>query len=557
MSDETRGPAGECPRGEGEGAAALTRREIRAIGPERRRHPILRGIVIALVCVLSVVAGGSVVALFKLNGNIKALEISSGLLRPKAQVSTDPTSGKAAANILLMGVDSRAGSNAVYGDAADARSGMRSDTTMLVHLAADRRSAVVVSIPRDTVMPGPPVLRSASGGRSSASSTGPSAPPGCDIHAPVTTWDSRRMFNENITLGGIDCVVATVMQNTGLSIDHVATVDFSGFKQIVNAMGSVPICVTKPVSDPLSGLRLTAGWHELNGEESLAFVRTRHGVGDGSDIGRMRLQQDFAAAVVRKATSTGVLLNPAKMYGVMDAATKALSTDPELAGGRGLSSLALELREMKPADIRFLTAPTEPYPRDPNRLQLSPAATQLWTLLRNDAPWPGTPGSTPPSATPTPSAIPTLSPSTVSLSVENASGADGLATQVAKALRAQGFVITATGPAGRVADGYVIHHSPAQLAQAKELALALPGATLKSDGAPGAALRVVVGRGTRPVLAVPNRLGTGPLPAQPIEAPPATGSGAGTPAAPTEAPTLQAKSAADDVCSDTSKGAAG
>ncbi|WP_407568236.1 LCP family protein [Arsenicicoccus dermatophilus] len=534
---------------------SLTRREMRAIGPERRRHPILRGIVIALVCVLSVVAGGSVVALFKLNGNIKSLEISSGLLRPKAQVSTDPTSGKSAANILLMGVDSRAGSNAVYGDASDARSGMRSDTTMLVHLAADRRSAVVVSIPRDTVMPGPPLLRTATGVK--ATSTTPSAPPGCDIHAPVATWDTRRMFNENITLGGIDCVVATVMQNTGLSIDHVATVDFSGFKQIVNAMGSVPICVTKPVNDPLSGLKLAAGWHELNGEDSLAFVRTRHGVGDGSDIGRMRLQQDFAAAVVRKATSTGVLLNPAKMYGVMDAATKALSTDPELAGGRALSSLALELREMKPADIRFLTAPTEAYPRDPNRLQLSPAATQLWTLLRNDAPWPGTPGGAAPSATPTPSAIPTLSPSTVSLSVENASGADGLATQVAKALRAQGFVITATGPAGRVANGYTIHHAPGQVAQAKELALALPGATLKGDGAPGAALRVVVGRGARPVLAVPNRLGTGPLPAQPIEAPPATGSGTGTPTAPAGVPTLQAKSAADDVCSDTSKGGAG
>ncbi|WP_050347048.1 LCP family protein [Arsenicicoccus sp. oral taxon 190] len=536
----------------GQGDQDLTRRELRARKAARRR-PVLRAIVISLVVLLAAVLGLGAYAVLRFNGNIKALDIQSNLLRPKSDATTDPTSGHTAMNILLMGVDSRAGANAGYGNADDARSGERSDTTMLVHLAADRRSAVVVSIPRDTMMPAPPRngQRSGSSGAASTATTsspaGASAtatPPGCNIDAPSSEWKAQQ-FNSNIEEGGVTCVIATVMHNTGLNIDHVMTVDFTGFKQIVDAMGTVEICTTKPVKDQYSGLDLPAGRHQLDGEEALAFVRTRHGVGDGSDIGRMRLQQDFAAAVVRKATSTGVLLNPGKLYGVLDAATKSLTTDPQIANVSALSSLAGQLRELKPANVRFITAPTETYKPNPDRLQLSPAAQDLWTLLREDKPWPTAPAATA-SASATPTVTPTVAPSAVSVAIENAAGTDGLGTQVSRALTVQGFRVTRVASAAAPSDGVVVHHSASQMAAAQEVALAFPGATLKADGKAGQAVTVSVGRGAPAVVLVPNREGAQPLPAQPLKAAPVPGSSA--------SPTLQAKAASDDVCSDTSKG---
>ena len=521
----------------------------------RRRRPILKGIVIALVVVLAVVLGGGLYAAYRLNGNLSSLDITDDLLKPAPGATTDPTTGHTAMNILVMGVDTREGANSAYGDPTK-DPGLRSDTTMLVHLAADRRSAVVVSIPRDAMIPAPPRKGESAGSASaSATATSPTSSPtstqaatgpGCVIDAPVTQW-SKRIFNSNLEDGGVSCVVATVMQNTGVSIDHVMTVDFTGFKNIVDAMGTVEICTTSPVKDKYSGLDLAAGRHRLDGEQALAFVRTRHGVGDGSDTGRVRLQQDFLAAVVRQATSTGVLLNPPKLYNVLDAATKSLKTDADLANVSSLSGLASQLRELRPAGIRFITAPVEPYPANRDRVQLSPAATDLWEILREDKPWPGTTGASS-SASASPSATPTVAPSSVTVSVENSSGTSGLGGQVAQALRVQGFTVGAVTAAASPSNGVVVHHSAAQLAQAQEVALAFPGATLRADGAAGAPVRVSVGRGAPKVVAVPNRSGTTPLPAQPITAAPVPGSTTSS------TPTLQAKVASDDVCSDTSKG---
>lgn len=521
----------------------------------RRRRPILKGIVIALVVVLAVVLGGGLYAAYRLNGNLSSLDITDNLLKPAPGATTDPTTGHTAMNILVMGVDTREGANSAYGDPTK-DPGLRSDTTMLVHLAADRRSAVVVSIPRDAMIPAPPRKgESAASTSASATATSPTSSststqagtgPGCVIDAPVSQW-SKRIFNSNIEDGGVSCVVATVMQNTGVSIDHVMTVDFTGFKNIVDAMGTVEICTTSPVKDKYSGLDLAAGRHRLDGEQALAFVRTRHGVGDGSDTGRVRLQQDFLAAVVRQATSTGVLLNPPKLYNVLDAATKSLKTDADLANVSSLSGLASQLRELRPAGIRFITAPVEPYPANRDRVQLSPAATDLWEILREDKPWPGTTGASS-SASASPSATPTVAPSSVTVSVENSSGTSGLGGQVAQALRVQGFTVGAVTAAASPSNGVVVHHSTAQLAQAQEVALAFPGATLRADGAAGAPVRVSVGRGASKVVAVPNRSGTTPLPAQPITAAPVPGSTTSS------TPTLQAKVASDDVCSDTSKG---
>lgn len=554
-------PGGSAPDGSSTSESSLpsdlTRRELRAL---RRRRPILKGIVIALVVVLAVVVGGGLYAAYRLNGNLSSLDITDNLLKPAPGATTDPTTGHTAMNLLVMGVDTREGANSAYGDPTE-DPGLRSDTTMLVHLAADRRSAVVVSIPRDAMIPAPPRKGESSASASSAAtprgatsattpataatSTQTGAGPGCVIDAPVSRW-TKRMFNSNIEDGGVTCVVATVMQNTGISIDHVMTVDFTGFKNIVNALGTVEICTTSPVKDKYSGLDLAAGRHRLNGEQALAFVRTRHGVGDGSDTGRVKLQQDFLAAVVRQATSTGVLLNPPRLYNVLDAATRSLKTDAELANVSALSGLAAQLREIRPANIRFITAPIEPYPQDKERVQLSAAAGPLWEILRKDEPWPGTTGASG-SASAAASSTPTVAPSSVSVAIENASGTAGLGGQVAQALRVQGFTVGAVTAAAAPSNGVVVHHTASQLAQAQEVALAFPGATLKADGAAGSPVRVSVGRGAPRVVAVPNRAGQAPLPSQPITAAPVPGSTTSS------TPTLEAKVASDDVCSDTSK----
>ncbi|SCF96875.1 transcriptional attenuator, LytR family [Streptomyces sp. Ncost-T6T-2b] len=174
---------------------------------------------------------------------------------------------------------------------------------------------------------------------------------------------------------------------TGIRIDHHMVVDFNGFKDMVDAVDGVEICLKEPINDKDAHLELPAGRQTLNGEEALGYVRARKSLGNGSDTERMERQQQFLGALVNKMQSNGVLLNPTRLYPVLDAATKSLTTDPGLASLRDLYDLVRGMRDVPTEQVQFLTVPRQPYRNDPNRDELvEPDAGDLFKQLREDKP---------------------------------------------------------------------------------------------------------------------------------------------------------------------------
>ncbi|MFG2985390.1 LCP family protein [Streptomyces sp. NPDC048258] len=298
----------------------------------------------------------------KLDGNITEDTSATAELRRYEHDRPAHFAG-GAQNILLIGSDSRSGKdNARYGQD---QSGQRSDTTILLHLPADRRSATAVSIPRD-LMADIPACLMADGSR---------------------TREQFAQFNWAFQWGGAACTIRTAEKLTGIRIDHHMVIDFGGFKQMVDAIGGVEVCLKQPVDDSEAKLRLPAGRQTLQGEQALGFVRARYSLGNGSDTERMERQQQFLGSLVKKVQSNGVLLNPARLYPLLDAATSSVTTDPELASLRGLYELVRGVRDIPTDQVKFLTVPRRPYPANPNRDELvEPDAARLFEQLRTDQP---------------------------------------------------------------------------------------------------------------------------------------------------------------------------
>ncbi|WP_399120145.1 LCP family protein [Streptomyces sp. KM273126] len=328
----------------------------------RRRREWLKWSVVGLALLAAGTAGVGWAAYEKLDGNITPDTRTADELaryekeRPTALV-------RDAQNILLIGSDTRSGAgNLTYGRNSGTE---HSDTTILLHLAADRRSATAVSLPRDLMVNVPSCLRR-DGTRTK----------------PVFT-----VFNNAYQTGGPACTIRTVEKLTDIRVDHHIVVDFRGFKEMVDALDGVEVCMREPINDEAAKLRLPAGKVRLGGEQALGYVRARKSLGDGSDTERMDRQQQFLGALVSKVKSNGVLLSPARLYPVLDAATSALTTDPELASLRGLYDLVRGMRMIPTGNVQFLTAPRRSYPFDTNRDQLmEPAAEKLFAQLRADAP---------------------------------------------------------------------------------------------------------------------------------------------------------------------------
>ncbi|MGW0829358.1 LCP family protein [Streptomyces prunicolor] len=342
--------------GPGAGASASGAGLIR-----RRRRRWVRGVGLGVAVVVVGAAGVGWAVYAKLDSNITPDNAAAAELaryekeRPTALV-------KGAQNILLIGSDSRSGDgNAEYGRDSGTE---RSDTTILLHLAADRRSATAVSLPRDLMVDVPGCLR----------------PDG------TRTEPMFAMFNYAFQVGGSGCTIRTVEKLTNVRIDHHMVVDFHGFKDMVDAVDGVDVCLKAPIRDKAAKLRLPAGKVTLDGEQALGYVRARKSLGNGSDTDRMDRQQGFLGALVNKVQSDDVLFNPVKLYPVLDAATSSLTTDPELANLRGLYELVRGLRNIPTEHVQFLTVPRESYIYNANRDQLvEPEAEKLFARLRADA----------------------------------------------------------------------------------------------------------------------------------------------------------------------------
>ncbi|MFB8123271.1 LCP family protein [Streptomyces bacillaris] len=328
----------------------------------RRKRPWLRWAALGASFLVLVSAGAGWWLYNKLDGNITtdtgaAAELKVYEKERPAQVVMD------AQNILLIGSDSRAGDNSKYG--RDDGGSQRSDTTILLHLAADRKSATAVSLPRDLMV----------------------EIPACRTGDDKETRERFGQFNSAFELGGTACTIRTVERLTGIRIDHHMVVDFNGFKDMVDAVDGVEICLKEPIDDKDAHLELPAGRQTLNGEEALGYVRARKTLGDGSDTERMERQQRFLGALVNKMQSNGVLLNPTRLYPVLDAATKSLTTDPGLDSLRDLYDLVRSMRDVPTDQVQFLTVPRQPYRNNPNRDELvEPDASELFKQLREDKP---------------------------------------------------------------------------------------------------------------------------------------------------------------------------
>ncbi|MGW6862572.1 LCP family protein [Streptomyces xanthophaeus] len=341
----------------GTGAAGGTHRP-----PHGRRRRLLRwiGLGAALLVLLGAATGWWLYN--KLDGNITEDSSAAAELR-RYERERPAHLATGAQNILLIGSDSRSGKeNAPYGRD---RGTQRSDTTILLHLPADRKSATAVSIPRDLMTQVPSCLKG-DGNR---------------------TTEQLAQFNWAFEWGGAACTIRTVEKLTGIRIDHHMVIDFGGFKQMVDAVGGVEVCLKEPMDDSEAKLKLPAGRQVLEGEQALGFVRARYSLGNGSDTERMQRQQQFLGSLVKKVQSNGVLLNPTRLYPLLDAATSSVTTDPGLASLRGLYELVRGVRDIPTEQIKFLTVPRRPYAPNPNRDELvEPDADRLFKQLREDRP---------------------------------------------------------------------------------------------------------------------------------------------------------------------------
>lgn len=476
---------------------------------------LLAGLAVVLTVALIVV----VVAYNRLSGNIQGIDIGGN----RTDAAKSAAGDNAPLNILLLGSDTRVGQGAL----SDKKTaGARSDTAILLHLSADRDYAVAASVPRDSMVAFP-----------ECAETDP------QTNATVSPAARRRQFNDAFAVGGPVCTIKVVEKNTGVFIDHFAVVDFSGFQSMVNALGGVSICVPKPIKDSKSHLDIPAGTQTLDGDQALAFVRTRHAVGDGSDLDRIKLQQAFLSAMIRQATDAKLLLQPAKLFRFLDAATKSLTTDKQLASIDNLTGLARQMQNVKPANIHFVTVPTEAYPPNRNRVQWTSGASGIWKAMRDDTPLPGTTvvGSKA-SPRPTTTTGTTIDPAQVHVRLLNRSGVTGLAKQASAALQAQGFDVASPGTqAVSTARGVVIRYPEGQSDAATTLAAAFPDADVQIDySLTGDTVLVEMGAGSPDVKAVPSSSATS-LPPQPIKATRSSSSAS--------TPSVTAQNAAeDDLC---------
>lgn len=450
-------------------------------GHRSRLRRVLGWIALSLAVVLVIAAAGGYLLYRHLSGNLA-----------HAPIVTEPGHSKPAAglghseNILLMGSDTRAFKGGAKFGAEVA--GARSDTTILVHIGADGQHATLVSIPRDTYAHIP----------SCKTSTGVSTP----------QWNK---FNVAFSVGGPSCTIALVENLTHLRIDHFVVVNFAGFQRMVDALGGVTVCLSHPIDDPVrtnpatggkigSGLVISAGTHKLDGQQALGFVRSRYAVGDGSDLGRIKNQQVFLSAMIRKATSTGLILHPFSLYHFLDAATKSIETDPGF-GLRQLKDLAGKLHGLKPGKVGLLTVPLS----NPNAyvniggLQASvvfwdkPRANALWHALRTDGPLPGT--ELKPKASPSPTASPlVVAPSAIHVRVLNGTGQLGIAHKVASELANRGYIIDGVGDADSSSySTTTIRYGVDRVQSSQTLAASVPGSVRQQDGTLGTTLELIVG----------------------------------------------------------------
>ena len=510
-------PASQGPPAEGDAAggaapegagAAATGAGGQAPQPPAPRHPGRKKKILAwtaggVAVVLLVALGGAYAVYRHLNGNIHQLDISGEL--GSQPVDTHPQ----AENIMIIGSDTRNGQGRGFGQNLNTD---QSDTLMIMHIAADRKWVNVMSIPRDSWV----------------------NIPACKMGNGQTSSPTTFKINEAFALGNLDgnhtdlgvaCTIKTLEQDTGIHIDHFVSINFFGFRDMVNALGGVEECNTTAINDPKSGLHLKPGHHLLHGLGALAYVRARYTLGNGSDLERIGRQQAFMSSLVERVKSK--LLNPVAIYNFLNAATKSITIDSQLGGIHGLYDLAMSVKNLPASQVTFFTLPTYPrqlvVPTDTaNVLWTQPEDSLIFQDFRNDVQVSG--------ASLTQARKPKIPPHTVSVVVRNGTSQYGLQDTVGRLLQQDGFDVTSMTQESTqdVTETMIRYHAGSE-AQAKLLESKLPGS----------AIQQVPGSSPKLTLVLGSDYGTT---AHASDSPQAANPN------PTPSPTLSSRTASENIC---------
>ncbi|XUL86475.1 LCP family protein [Streptomyces galilaeus] len=447
-------------------------RSRRRAKPVARRRRAARIALITVSALILVTAGVGTWLWQHLNGNINSVALDDGA---GGKEKTDAF-GRTPINLLVIGSDGRnnAADCKLGGGCGSGSStvGHNADVEMVVHVSADRSNATVMSVPRDTM----------------------TQVPACkDPDSSQATAGYYGQINSALQYGPA-CQVKTVHQLTGITIDHFVMLDFAGVVKMSDAVGGVSVCVSDNVYDTYSHLKLAKGTHTLKGTAALEFVRSRHGFGDGSDLGRTVSQHLFLSAMIRKFKSAGTLANPAKVYSLADAATKALTVDTGLGSVGKLVDLATDLDKVPSKRMTFTTMQTGADPANADRVVPAAGAKSLFAAIANDQSLSSGSGKKKASSSPSATAPDTVPAAEVAVKVENGTTIGGRASVIADALIAKGFSPgTSTGNAPEQAATTRLTYGPGEKAEAQTVAsaLGLSASHLSQSSASG--LTLVIG----------------------------------------------------------------
>ncbi|MBK3562373.1 MULTISPECIES: LCP family protein [unclassified Streptomyces] len=464
----SRAAARQAPRGGSRAAGRAASRRKQA--PRGRR--VLKISAISLSVVIMVTAGAGWWFYEHLNGNINSVPIDDGAGgKEKADAF-----GRTPINLLVMGSDARSSTTDCKLGGGCSTTGVQSgngnaDVEMVVHISADRSNATVMSIPRDT-MTQVPACKDPKSGQSTSGYYG--------------------QINSALQYGQ-ECQVKTVHALTGITIDHFVQMDFSGVVKMSDAVGGVSVCVDADVYDTYSHLKLAKGTHTLKGTAALEFVRSRHGFGDGSDLGRTVSQHLFLSAMIRKFKSAGTLTNPSAVYNLADAATKALTVDTGLGTVKKLIGLAADLDKVPTKRMTFTTMQTGADPTNANRVVPAAAAKSLFATIANDQSLTSSSGKKSAAATATATAV-AVPAAKIAVTVENGTSISGRASTVATGLIDGGFSSdTTTGNASVSATTTTLTYGTGQKAEAQTVAKAIGLGSSHLKQGTGTGLTLVIG----------------------------------------------------------------
>ncbi|WP_443050440.1 LCP family protein [Streptomyces sp. NBC_00286] len=433
--------------------------------PVRRRRPgwPMRAVTSLSVAVLAAAGIGHAV--------VSGVHADIDRVDPFKDMKNRPEQGDGM-NVLVVGTDgreriSRAERAKYHLGGAPCRC---TDTMMIVHISQDRKRASVVSLPRDSYAETP-------------------------AHTDRTTGERHRphalKLNAAYAEGGPQLTVRTVENMTRVKIDHYLEIDFTSFIRTVDELGGVRICTVRPLKDPYTRLNLPAGTHDLNGGQALQYVRSRH-IDGASDLSRMQRQQRFLAALVERATSTGVLLNPMKFRDVTQAVLGSVRADKGF-GPDKLVDLGWAMRNFSPSSSEFATVPIArmgfPVKGIGSTLKWDAKKSErIFRALREDRPLA-------PHHSPSKAVRVDVAPQQIRVQVENGTATPRLGRRVDDALSATGFNTTGApkNARDRTVERTLITYDPGWNRSAKTLAAALPGSQSRAVKGQGPTLKVIAG----------------------------------------------------------------